>query len=189
MSLQSNGYEDLSLVTGQDGSFSVISQNHRSTRRFALWCSSSPSSTNLLHHHALGHWAEWYCFADLLGDASAASAQHTGTKGKVRPFGDSPNGLGDPQAFISLLFSSLFVPFLRRSVHGLFNFKYLKLKDSSCDTPLPKILMLTILASNASSSSTIVFKCPQTKNDSVFTQWFHSLKLWNQMQHSDSQRT
>ncbi|KAG5587435.1 hypothetical protein H5410_047869 [Solanum commersonii] len=44
------------------------------------------------------------------------------------------------------------------------------LKDSSCDTPLSKILKLTILASNASSSSTKVFKCPHTKNDSIFTQ-------------------
>ena len=43
------------------------------------------------------------------------------------------------------------------------------LKDSSCDTPLSKILKLTILASNASSSSTKVFKCPHTKNDSIFT--------------------
>ncbi|KAG5619953.1 hypothetical protein H5410_005171 [Solanum commersonii] len=42
-------------------------------------------------------------------------------------------------------------------------------KDSSCDTPLSKILKLTILASNASSSSTKVFKCPHTKNDSIFT--------------------
>ncbi|KAG5606310.1 hypothetical protein H5410_027802 [Solanum commersonii] len=41
------------------------------------------------------------------------------------------------------------------------------LKDSSCDTPLPHILKLTILASNASSSSTNVFKCPHTKNDSI----------------------
>ncbi|KAG5620422.1 hypothetical protein H5410_005640, partial [Solanum commersonii] len=51
------------------------------------------------------------------------------------------------------------------------------LKDSSCDSPLPKNLKLTILASNASSSSTKVFKCPHTKNDSIFTQWFNHLKF------------
>ncbi|KAG5615532.1 hypothetical protein H5410_015356 [Solanum commersonii] len=46
------------------------------------------------------------------------------------------------------------------------------LKDSSCDSPILKNLELTILASNASSSSTIVFKCHHTKNYSIFTQWF-----------------
>ncbi|KAG5599137.1 hypothetical protein H5410_030507 [Solanum commersonii] len=46
------------------------------------------------------------------------------------------------------------------------------LKDSTCDTPISKNLMLTILASNASLSSTKVFKCPHTRNDSIFTQWF-----------------
>ncbi|KAG5620396.1 hypothetical protein H5410_005614 [Solanum commersonii] len=62
------------------------------------------------------------------------------------------------------------------------------LKDSSCDSPLPKNFKLTILASNASSSSINVFKCPHKKNDSIFTQWFNHLKFRNQDQHSHSQR-
>ncbi|KAG5610957.1 hypothetical protein H5410_022238 [Solanum commersonii] len=45
------------------------------------------------------------------------------------------------------------------------------LKDSSCDSPISKYLMLTILASNASSSSTKVFKCPHKRNDSNFTHY------------------
>ena len=43
------------------------------------------------------------------------------------------------------------------------------LKDSSCDSPLSKTLKLTILASNASSSSTKVLEFPHAKNDSIFT--------------------
>ncbi|KAG5585891.1 hypothetical protein H5410_046325 [Solanum commersonii] len=50
--------------------------------------------------------------------------------------------------------------------HARINFV---LKDSSCDTPLSESLMLTMLVSNASSSSTKVFKCPHTWNDSIFT--------------------
>ena len=55
------------------------------------------------------------------------------------------------------------------NAHNKTQFTYAKikcaLKDSSCDSPISKNLTLTILASNASSSSTIVFKCPHTKND------------------------
>ncbi|KAG5585352.1 hypothetical protein H5410_045786 [Solanum commersonii] len=45
------------------------------------------------------------------------------------------------------------------------------LKDSSCESPISKNLLFTILASNASSSSTTVFKCPRKKNDFIFIQW------------------
>uniref|UniRef100_M1D9U0 Uncharacterized protein n=1 Tax=Solanum tuberosum TaxID=4113 RepID=M1D9U0_SOLTU len=58
--------------TYQIGSFGVVSRNHRSTQRFTLWCNSSPSCTSLQHHRALGHWATWFCFAELLGDAPTA---------------------------------------------------------------------------------------------------------------------
>ncbi|WMV33313.1 hypothetical protein MTR67_026698 [Solanum verrucosum] len=51
------------------GSFGVVSRNRRSTRRFALWCSSSPYCTSLQHRHTLGHSVTWYCFVEFLGDA------------------------------------------------------------------------------------------------------------------------
>ncbi|KAG5590739.1 hypothetical protein H5410_041253, partial [Solanum commersonii] len=59
-------------------------------------------------------------------------------KARIRPFGDSPNGFSDSQIFISLIKCAL--------------------KVSSCDIALSKNLELTILDSNASSSSTIFSK-------------------------------
>ena len=44
-----------------------------------------------------------------------------------------------------------------------------ELKESSCKTPLLKILKITILASNESSISNKVIKYSHTKNDSIFT--------------------
>ncbi|KAG5576518.1 hypothetical protein H5410_056652, partial [Solanum commersonii] len=62
------------------------------------------------------------------------------------------------------------------NVHNKTQFTHAKiqyaLKDSSCDSTISKNLMLIILASNGSASSTKVFKCPHTRNDSIFTQWF-----------------
>ncbi|KAG5590598.1 hypothetical protein H5410_041112 [Solanum commersonii] len=52
--------------------------------------------------------------ADLI---LAFKAQHIGSKGEVTPFGDSPSGLGDPQAFVLWFFKS-FYSFLQSSVHA-----------------------------------------------------------------------
>ncbi|KAG5610567.1 hypothetical protein H5410_021848, partial [Solanum commersonii] len=58
-----------------------------------------------------------------------------------------------------------------------------------CDTPLPKILKLAILNSNASSSSIKAFECPHTNDDSIFTcKGIIILKFRNQIQRSHSQR-
>ncbi|KAG5631224.1 hypothetical protein H5410_002941 [Solanum commersonii] len=90
---------------------------------------------------------------------------------RLRPFSDSLNALGDPQAFFSSSFCS-FLPIrqfkkdvsnsatqdLIINLHNKAQLTHARinciLKDSSCETPLSKILKLTILASNASSSST-----------------------------------
>ncbi|KAG5595262.1 hypothetical protein H5410_036494 [Solanum commersonii] len=57
------------------------------------------------------------------------------------------------------------------NAHKKTQFTYAKincaLKDSSSDSPILENLMLTILASNASSSSTKLFECPHRKNDSI----------------------
>ncbi|KAG5571221.1 hypothetical protein H5410_060987 [Solanum commersonii] len=70
------------------------------------------------------------------------------------------------------------------NAHNKTQFTYARincvLKDSSCNTSLPKILMVTVYASNASSSSTI-FKASEsdatltlTKKNTMqaFTHWF-----------------
>ncbi|KAG5571392.1 hypothetical protein H5410_061158 [Solanum commersonii] len=96
-----------------------------------------------------------------------------------RPIGDLPTSLGDPQAFISSFFlAALFLlanatRYSIMNIHNKTQFIHARIncvpKDSSCDTPFPKILKLAILASHASSSSTKVFECPHTKDDFIFT--------------------
>ncbi|KAG5610314.1 hypothetical protein H5410_021595, partial [Solanum commersonii] len=59
------------------------------------------------------------------------------------------------------------------TVHNKTQFTHARIncvpKDLSCYTLSPKILTLTILCSNASSSSTKEFEFPYTKDDSILT--------------------
>ncbi|KAG5599598.1 hypothetical protein H5410_030968 [Solanum commersonii] len=150
------------------GSFGVISRNRQSTRRFGFLCSSSPSCTILQHHRALGsaHW----------------------NKRRSKTLRRLAKWIRQSSSLHFFILFSLFIPFCDIGVsnsatqdsvinaHNKTQFTYANikcaLKDSSCDSLISKNLILTIRASNASSSSTKVFKCPHTRNDSIFTQWF-----------------
>ncbi|KAG5631767.1 hypothetical protein H5410_003484 [Solanum commersonii] len=86
----------------------AVSHDHRCTWRSTLWSASSPFSFCLQHLRVLNHWAIWCCFADLTLELWA----------RLRPFGDSPNALGYPQAFFSLYFHPP-CSFFPSSVHAL----------------------------------------------------------------------
>ncbi|KAG5572349.1 hypothetical protein H5410_062115, partial [Solanum commersonii] len=130
----------------------------------------------------LSRWAIWYCFAELIGDASTAlfhrqldlflQAQHIGTKGDLQAHRRLANRA---RRSSGLYFFVLFIRFIPSSqfkkdvsnnatqdttmnVHNKTQLTHARinciLKDLSCYTPLSKILKLTILASNTSLSST-----------------------------------
>ncbi|KAG5631036.1 hypothetical protein H5410_002753 [Solanum commersonii] len=88
-----------------EGSLGVVSRCRRCTRRSALWSTSSPFSISLRHLR--------YCLAELFDDIPTSTFHRrldlfpSGLSTlelwvRLRPFGDSPNALGDPQAFFSV---------------------------------------------------------------------------------------
>ncbi|KAG5571670.1 hypothetical protein H5410_061436, partial [Solanum commersonii] len=114
-------------------------------------------------------------------------AQHTGTKGDLQADRRLANWAWRSSSLHFFVLFSRLVPScqfkkdvsnsaiqdLIMNVHNKTQFTQARIncvsKDSSCDTPLPKILKLAILPSNASSSSTKVFECPHRNDDSIFT--------------------
>ncbi|KAG5594929.1 hypothetical protein H5410_036161, partial [Solanum commersonii] len=139
---------------------------------------SSPSCISLQHHRVwiIGRHstASWNCpticrlllfTADLI---LSIRAQHTRTKGEDKifwqltewvrelKFSRSKRGVSNNATQDAFM-----------NAHNKTQFSYAKikcaLKDSSCDSPISTNLMLTILASNASSSLTKMLKCPSHK--------------------------
>ncbi|KAG5631098.1 hypothetical protein H5410_002815 [Solanum commersonii] len=112
--------------------------------------------------------------SELLGNIVLLRGIHTGTLGEVK----ASRRLGEPirgsSGLLFFVFSAVFDT--QDSIMNVHNKAQITparisftLKDSRCDTPLSKILKLTILASNASSSSKKEIKFPHTKNESIFT--------------------
>ncbi|KAG5595620.1 hypothetical protein H5410_036852 [Solanum commersonii] len=163
------------------GSLDVVSRDRRCTQRSTLCIVLQNCSAT---HRLL------LFIADLI---FSFRAQHTGTLGKVKVFRRPAKRIRRSSGLLFFIFSAVLFLFANKTQVQQFKKGCLKqcytrlnhectyktqfahkkvkyaLKVSSCDTPLSKILNLTILASNASSNSTKVFKCPHTKNDSIFT--------------------
>ncbi|KAG5572628.1 hypothetical protein H5410_062394, partial [Solanum commersonii] len=170
--------------------FGAISQERRSTRRFALWSIPSPFCFSLQHLQAIHPLL--FSITHLI---FSFGAWHTGTLGEFMDIRRLAQWVRRSSLLILFIFLAAFpnrglintpnlnfclsssktqVQQLKKDVsnsttqdsiineHKKTQFTHARinctLKDSSCDSPLPKILKLTILASNASSSSTKVVK-------------------------------
>ncbi|KAG5609762.1 hypothetical protein H5410_021043 [Solanum commersonii] len=141
-----------------EGPLGIVSRDRRCTWRSDLWSGSSPFNFCLQHLRILNHWAIWCCFAKLFGDAPTTPFI-ANFKSQVQHFKKDVSNSATQDSIMNADKKS-------QLTCTRINFA---LKDSICDSPLPKNLKLTILASNASSSSTKVLKCPHIKNVSIFT--------------------
>ncbi|KAG5586331.1 hypothetical protein H5410_046765 [Solanum commersonii] len=86
--------------------------DRRCTRIFAFWIIGRYSTIS--RNYSVKRQLLFF-IADLI---FSFKAQHTGTLGELRPFGDSPNALDDPYAFFSLSFQPLY-SFFPSSVNAL----------------------------------------------------------------------